>query len=193
MMTMTRPPDGLDAYEIDVVALSTEALLQFRAELVASIPLIATQLQDPERRPPSPEDDSPTWQAFRAWRRRARWALALKRSQLARVKNALTERKALGTAARRLRLADGVPTEHDLQQQARGRALREALASQSDMALLLRAYRIIRHLLRDGEDLPETLDESDREALSRLSIRLRNAYGTGRLQAFVLGTQEATS
>lgn len=174
--------------QISFESLSTEDLLRERARVKVLIADIATQLQTQPGRPYTPEDESPEWNAFRAWRRRARWALVHHRRDFETIKELLRSKRDVSIANHRLRLAEQGPTEHDLAQQERGRQLRIALAEQDEMALLLRCYRLVRHLLPDSVDLPDTLDQDDRDALSLLSIRLRNAYGTGNLKAFVVGS-----
>lgn len=171
--------------EINLDALTTEQLLVERDDVVVAISRIATSLQTQPGRPVTPEDESPAWRAYRDWRRRARLALDHKRRELVDIKACLRERKDAATASRQRRISENRATEHDLKALERGRQLREALSEQSDEALLLRVYRVIRHLLPGGEPLPSSLDAADRDALSMLSIRLRNAYGSGNLQAFV--------
>lgn len=172
----------------DLDAMPTEELLNLRDELKANVPMIVAQLQDKNRHPATREDDSPAWEAYRAWRRRARWALAHRQQWLVAVKGQLRVRHDTATAARQARMAPDESTDTRALYEERGRRLREQLEDQTDLALLLRAYRLVRHLLGEGE-LPETLTEADRDTLSMLALKLRREFGQGRVNTFVTGEE----
>src|SRR6478672_4446097 len=96
----------LDIEEVNLDALSTEDLLKERADVMVAIAEIDAQLKDKDRRPPTPEDDSPEWEEYRDWRRRARWALVYRKRDLLDIKAVLTERKDTGTVGNAQRQAE---------------------------------------------------------------------------------------
>lgn len=173
----------------DLASMPTGELLRLRSELMAEVPIIVAQLQDRNRHPATREDESPGWVEYRAWRRRARWALAHHQQRIIAIKAQLRVRHEAATAARQQRMtgAQDEPADVRALYEERGRRLREELEGQTDLALLLRAYRLVRHLLVDGDELPETLDEADRDALTLVALRLRQAFGVGRVGRFVQG------
>lgn len=186
--------DGEDVIDLD--SLTTAELLRERADAMTAIPMITAQLQDKDRRPPSPEDDSPEWEEYRDWRRRARWALAHQKADLVTIRNILSERKDAGTVGNLLKMQTAALEELTETQRLyieRGKLIREELAGSSSEGLLLRAYRIIRHLLHDQiNTLPDVLDEDDRRALALVGIHCRTRYGVGRLRKYIEASASVT-
>lgn len=172
--------DDADIVEVDLDALTYDELLRERADVMDAITRISTQLMDGSRRPAGKEDDGPAWEAFRSWRRRARWALAFRRKELLDIKAVLHERNTANREARAARdaMACRQPSADVLADQAARRARLEAeLRETTPEALVARAYRVIRHLLNDGDELPATLDAHDRDTLGLMAVFLRARHG----------------
>lgn len=167
--------------EVDLDSLTIEELIREKDAVKTAIVEITQQLRDPTRRPREPEDDSPVWDAYRAWRRSARAALAYREKERIDIKAVLRERHDTATAGRRLRMAHLCPDQPASEAEvlaARTQRLIDAIADQTPDMLLLRAYRAIRNLIGvDGQELPDTLDDEDRDTLTLLAIRLRETFG----------------
>ncbi len=167
----------------------------------AEITNIGTQLVNKPGRPSWEEDDSPEWVQFRDWRRRARWALMHRKRELAAIKTLLVQHQEARRAANEKRKAAAQATAKVLQfhseteakayrDSARGRkaALLEAVATPDGQeALLLRLYRVVRHLLPDGDDLPPQITDDDRQALGDVAKYLRHRFATSGVREFVTG------
>ncbi len=172
--------DDANIVDVDLDSLTYDELLRERADVLDAISRISTQLMDNTRRPSGPEDDSPAWEAFRSWRRRARWALAFRRKELLDIKAVLHERNKANREARAARdaMICRQPSVGVLADQASRRARLEAeLRETTPEALVARAYRVIRHLLTEGDDLPSTLDAHDRDTLGLMSVFMRARHG----------------
>lgn len=178
--------------EVEVVnldALTTAELLRERVDVRAAIVTILAQLQDKDRRPPAPEDNSSAWCAFRDWRKRARWALVCRRKELDQIKLILSERQdtaPVGRLMKQLASEEGraAIAARESEVAERRERLLAALEEQTTEGLLLAAYRVIRHLLTEGAELPESLDAQDRDALGQISLALRAAYGRDAVKQF---------
>lgn len=185
--------------EVDLTALTFEELLAEREAVGAEITDIGTQLVNRVGRPAWDEDDSPEWDRFRDWRRRARWALMHRKRELAEIKTLLVQHHESRRAANEERKKTAQATAKVLQfhteaeaeayrSSARGRkaALLETLATPDGQeALLLRLYRVVRHLLPDGGDLPPQVTDDDREALGDVAKYLRHRFTTSGVREFV--------
>lgn len=179
--------------QYDYSTLTTSELLDERGEVIADIPMIAAQLQDATRRPRSREDNSPEWESYREWRRRARWALAHRRKQLQDIKAELRKRTDTGPVGHNLKLTDEQRANAAQVEADRRETVRRAIASDGPDALLLRTLRVIRHVLEDGRELPDAVDAYDRETLTRLSLHLRSTYGNRTVKQYVSGEIAPTS
>lgn len=201
MVTLTEHSSQLlDIEEIDLETLTLEELLQERADCKIEVAHIATQLMDPNRRPPPPEDDSPEWVDFRDWRRRARWALVHRKKELEDIKELLRRRQDEQHQEREQRRATAVllapeaachtQEEYDrlrASATARRATLLTTLQENGAEPLLLRLYRTVRRLIGDG-GLPAAIDPYDRETLQYTSIYLRSKYTTQGVRNFVTST-----
>lgn len=187
---MNAEPYDVAGHVGDLSALTTEEVMEVRSTARVAIATIEAQLKDHARRPPGREDDSPAWNEYRSWRRNARWAVVWQRKAFEAAKRELTRRKdtgAIGIRRERERRAaedpEGAARRAAQLEEQRAR-LRATLDEHGPKLLLLRAYRVIRHLLTDGEPLPSTLDGADRDALAQLALYLRDEYGKVNIQAF---------
>jgi hypothetical protein len=187
----------LDIEVVNLDELSTEELLRERSDAKVAIARIEAQLKDKDLRPTTPENDSPEWDTYRDWRRRARWAVVHQREELEQIKDLLRHRQDVGKVGHLLAVAAGEPKSIEAQAEieareaegkARGERLQADLAGESAEGLLLRAYRVLRHLLNEHVNtLPDSLDEADRDNLRLVGMFVRKRYGTGRTKAFIDG------
>lgn len=199
-MTLTEHSSQLlDIEEIDLETLSLADLLRERADVKTEIQHISTQLVDPNRRPPAPEDDSPEWGEFRDWRRRARWALVYRKKELEDIKELLRQRQAEAHAERERRQAEAVFLDpesacHSAEEYAqlrasaidrRGALLETLKQGDASDRLVLQLYRALRRMIGDGDGWPGALDSSDQEAIREASILLRSKYTSRGVRGFV--------
>lgn len=190
-----------DIEEVDLESMTLEELVTEKVAVKDEIRQIQAQLMDATRRPESPEDDSPEWVEYRDWRRRARWALVYRQREDGDIKTLLVERQRERYEANQQRKAEAgfqAPEAacHTLEEYE---ALR-ASATQRRAALLaalnddgipekmvLRLYRVVRHLIPDGNGWPEDLDEDDKDALREAAIFLRSKFTSSGIRDFVAG------
>jgi len=177
-----------DTETINLDEMTTPELLHERGLVKVAIAEIAAQLKDATRRPAAPEDDSPEWEAYRDWRRRARWAEVHQRRDLETIKQILRERHDTHRAASLLRhgLASAITQSLEDQAliQARRERLRQALREQTPTLLVLRLSRVIRRLIGANHEMPETMDQADRDALTQMAMLLKSEYGREAVKAF---------
>lgn len=198
---------------IDLESLTFEQLVQERASVKAEIAEITAQLRDASRRPASPEDDSGEWEDYRAWRRRARWALVYRGKEFEAIKallvQRLEERRQLNAEQRAQNLARHVAEQpkalktpeqwaaHHAQIAAQKATLLEDLRDEGGAdALLLRVKRVLSHLLPAGVGhvaMVERLDETDQQTLADLSVYLLNRYGRANVKAYIRDEMEPAS
>lgn len=191
---IARMPD-ISVNRVDLAGLTTADLLTERSRLKIAIAEISHQLMDQAHRPQTKEDDSPPWAEYRAWRKRARWALAFNRVRLEGAKLELGKRHDNATVGRAMARGDYVPTTAEQEAQARARAERLRAVGQATTpeGLLLRTYRLLRHLLPESNGLPPSVDDTDRDTLSLLAGYLRRNYGRAGVKSYVNGGPDDAS
>lgn len=196
--------DDSDEEIVDLETLTLEELAIEAQAVKVEIADISTQLMDSSKRPTTPEDDSPEWTDYRAWRRRARWALVHRKREQADIKTLLTRRHEERREANLSKAATKPPPPpesilHTNEEyaalarsaQERRAALLAALNSEAGAdTLTLRLYRALSHLIGDGNGLPDDLDEDDVGALREASIWLRAKFTTSGVRQFVDGRLE---
>lgn len=173
---------------VDLDVMTTEELLIERRTVMHEIQSIDAQLKDKDRRPSAPEDDSPAWDEYRGWRRRARWAFVYRKKELQDIKQVLTERRDVGAAGNLLKLRETDPAAYTAQIQAaaeKNRKTVEAIRSTGLEAMMLRAFRVFCHMHPAGSGLPDAVDARDRETLHELALFLRQTYGHDNVHKFV--------
>jgi hypothetical protein len=191
--------DYLPVESTSLDSMSYAQLLERRMAVKTAITTISTHLMTQERRPPTREDDSPAWATFREWRRRARSALLYRRKEFEYIKKLLRERQNSVQQTRQQRLASlplpspesilHTPEEYQLlSETARERrvALLDRLNGEGGAdTLVLRLYRVARHLIGEGDGFPPQLDPSDIDAVKAASIYLRSKYTSGGVHRYV--------
>lgn len=179
MTQATTDPARQDYTVEELEQLSKAELLRLHGALKLAIGEIGGALVDRTRKP-SPDADQEIWDEFKQWRRRARQALEHKKRTLVEIKLIMTERQF------QVRMPSPRETEEERRERAaRVAYLRATLDSQAPETLVLEGYRVIRHLLPDGAELPDELDTNDRLALAKLARFLRETFGRPTVKAFI--------